>query len=157
LVFEILALLNEDEEKAIGIEKRWKDEYLRGAYRAIEDYNRDMAWYDWHLSRGWPPSDYGVDKDGRKLTEREWLDNWNHVIFNIREGCGKMLRLVCEFCESKGVRISRGVEAEGPRGHVIGVSRIVGERVEVETRKEVSEGSESETAESKVSENQAEQ
>jgi len=157
LVFEILALLNEEEEKAIGVQKWWKDKWLRGALRQVDDFETNMAIYEWNLRRGvWAFSDYGVDKDGRKITEREWLDNWNNIIFDIREGCGKILRLVCEFCESKGVRISRGVEAEGPRGHVIGVSRIVGERVEVESRKEVDESteesSESETAESKTGE-----
>jgi len=158
IVFEILALLNEEEEKAIGVEKWWKDEWLRGALRQVDDYETNMALYDWNWRRGVSGfSDYGVDENGKKLTEKEWLNNWNNVIFDIREGCGKILRLVCEFCESKGVRISRGVEAEGPRGHVIGVSRIVGERVEVETRKETSEGSESESAESEASENQAEQ
>jgi len=157
LVFEILALLNEDEEKAIGVEKRW-NEWLRGALRRVDDYETDMAWYLWNIKRGFPGfSDYGTDKNGKKLTEKQWLDNVNNVIFDIREGCGNMLRLVCEYCEAKGVRISRGVEAEGPRGHIIGVSRIVGERVEVETRKETSEGSESESAESEASENQAEQ
>jgi len=157
LVFEILALLNEEEEKAIGVQKWWKDKWLRGALRQVDDFENNMALYQWNLSRGlWAFSDYGVDENGKKLTEKEWLDNWNNIIFDIRQGCGKILRLVCEFCESKGVRISRGVEAEGPRGHVIGVSRIVGERVEVESRKEVDESteesSESEAAESKTGE-----
>ena len=157
LVFEILALLNEEEEKAIGVQKWWKDKWLRGALRQVDDFENNMALYQWNLSRGlWAFSDYGVDENGKKLTEKEWLDNWNNIIFDIRQGCGKILRLVCEFCESKGVRISRGVEAEGPRGHVIGVSRIVGERVEVESRKEVDESteesSESETAETKTGE-----
>jgi len=144
LVFEILALLNENEEKAIGIEKQWKDKWLRGAYRRIEDFGRDMEWYEWNrrLAELWRSSDYGVDENGRRLTEGEWLRNWNNQIFDIREFCGKILRLVCEYCESKGVRIGHGVEAEGPRGHIIGVSRIVGERVEVQAQKEVDESAE---------------
>jgi len=152
LVSEILGLLNENEEKAIGIEKQRKDEWLRRAFRLMEKYARNMAWYNWNDAQ--PPlfkQDYGVDKDGRRLSEEEWLDNWNNVAFDIQNGCGEILRLVCEFCESKGVRVGVGVGVRGPRGLPIGVSKIMAREVEV-TRENSSKDEETSGRKEKVAE-----
>jgi len=151
LVSEMLSLLNEDEEKAIGIEKQSKDKWLRGAFRLMGDYARDLDWYDWNLSRGvWASEDYGVDKNGGKLTEKEWLDNWNNIAFDVQNGCGEILRLVIEFCESRGVRVGVGVGVRGPRGLPIGVSKIMAREVQV-TRETSSSKEEAQTAGSEES------
>lgn len=133
--------------KAVEIKPEWVDWLAKVYQRVMEDHAALTV-----IQRGLE------DERARFL-----FDPYKHIdeIYKARSNIEKdvldTVKRIIRFCESKGVRIGRDVEAAGPRGNGVGVSKIVGERVEVETRKVLGEAAENESVQGEASENQAEQ
>jgi hypothetical protein len=154
---QIVALLSPEERRMIGIQdedvEKWGDELTR-KYVTLRSDEEQMREVHRHAQAGYLQSFF--DEHGKETTYSHYLLIVSKARFSIDWNVCRILRQIYEICESKGVRIGRDVEAAGPRGHVVGVSKIVGERVEAETQKVVDESAESEGVEEE-SEKQTEQ
>jgi len=144
LTMQIVALLNSEERRMIGVRdedvQKWGDD-TTSDYAALKYCEEQLRKTAAGIQAGYPH--YFCDKQGRAMSYYDFIETVSKTRFSIDWNICRILRQVYEICESRGVRISHDVEAAGPRGHVIGIGRIVGERVEVETRQESSEQSES--------------
>jgi len=132
LTMEIVALLNSEERKMIGIQdedvEKWGDDMTRkyATLRCNEEDMRDIARY---RQAGYQQR--FLDKHGNETSYYHYLETDSRTRFSIDWNICRILRQIYEICESKGVRLGVGVEIPGPKGTQFGVSRIMAREVEV--------------------------
>ena len=124
LTMEIVALLNSEERRMLGIQdedvEKWGDDMTRkyATLRCNEEDMRDIARY---RQAGYRQR--FLDKDGNETSYYDYLETDSRTRFSIDWNICRILRQVYEICESKGVRLGVGVEIPGPKGTQFGVSR----------------------------------
>jgi len=132
LTMEIVALLNSEERRMIGIQDedvgKWGDDMTRkyAMLRYDEEDMRDIARY---RQAGYRQR--FLDEHGNETSYYHYLEIDSKTRFSIDWNICRILRQIYEICESKGVRVGVGVGVRGPMGAPIGVSKIIAREVEV--------------------------